>query len=207
VASDRQVAANRRNATKSTGPRTTMGKRRSRMNALQHGLAAEVLVPSLEDADEYRTFCSLIAGDFDPQSATEQQLIARLASLLWRLRRVALIETGLFEIQGRILRTRRQHILGDVPATNIAIFQRLLPDGPGISTPVVADNQIGTPQVANAAVEGRPHRRSDLATAFLRLCNLDNDVVDRLGRYESTLWRQAVQILVLLKAKRRLGAR
>jgi hypothetical protein len=86
VASDRQVAANRRNAGNGTGPRTTMGKQRSRMNALQHGLTAEVLVPNLEDADKYRTSCSLIAGDFQPQSATECQLVERLASLLWRLR-------------------------------------------------------------------------------------------------------------------------
>ena len=81
MASDRQVAANRRNAAKSTGPRTTMGKHRSRMNAFRHGLTAEVLVPSLEDADEYRTFCSLIAADFAPLSAIEQHLVERLASL------------------------------------------------------------------------------------------------------------------------------
>jgi hypothetical protein len=172
------------------------------MNTLQHGLTAEVLVPSLEDADEYRTFCSLIAGDFEPQSVTERQLVERLASLLWRLRRAALIETGLFEIQGRILRTRRRQILGHGPATNIAIFQRLLPEQPAISSPLVANHPIDTPRVAVADAEAHPHRRSDLATTFLRLCNLDNDVIDRLGRYETALWRQAVQILVLLDTKR-----
>jgi hypothetical protein len=184
MTSDRQVAANRRNAAKSTGPRTTIRKQHSRMNTLQHGLTAEVLVPSLEDADEYRTFCSLIADDFQPQSATECQLVERLTSLLWRLRRTALIETGLFEIQGRILRTRRRQVLGHIPATDIAIFQRFL--GPAPSPPMAADEQL---KEVDADAEVRPNNRGYLATTFLRLCNLDNDVIDRLGRYETILWR------------------
>lgn len=44
MASEKQIAANRKNAAKSTGPRTQKGKARSKMNALRHGLAASNLI-------------------------------------------------------------------------------------------------------------------------------------------------------------------
>ena len=40
MATERQIAANRRNAGKSTGPRSRAGKKRARQNAYRHGLAA-----------------------------------------------------------------------------------------------------------------------------------------------------------------------
>ena len=49
----RQLAANRANAKRSCGPKTTQGKLRSRLNALQHGLTAAVVVLPGEDTDQY----------------------------------------------------------------------------------------------------------------------------------------------------------
>ena len=56
MTSFRQFEANRRNALRSTGPRTEDGKRRSRLNAVRHGLTAETVVGSLEDAEDYKAF-------------------------------------------------------------------------------------------------------------------------------------------------------
>ena len=50
MATAAQIAANRANAQKSTGPRTVAGKQRSRMAALEHGLTAATLVLPHEDA-------------------------------------------------------------------------------------------------------------------------------------------------------------
>ena len=104
----RQIEANRRNARKSTGPITEEGKQRSRCNAVRHGLTAETVIGALEDAEDYKAFEAAIIADYDVQSAVERELVLRLASLLWRLRRATTMETGLFEIQADHLREFRQ---------------------------------------------------------------------------------------------------
>jgi hypothetical protein len=71
MTSSRQVAANRRNASKSTGPKTEQGKQRSRSNALRHGLTAETVIDTLEDAQDYKAFEEAVAADFDAGSAVE----------------------------------------------------------------------------------------------------------------------------------------
>jgi hypothetical protein len=43
----------------------------------------------------------------------------------------------------------------------------------------------------------------DIALTYLRLANLDNELIDRLSRYEATLWRQAVQTLFTLQTLKR----
>ena len=99
MTSYRQIDANRRNARKSTGPTTAEGKHRSRCNAVRHGLTAETVISALEDAEDYKAFEAAIIADYDAQSAVERELVLRLASLLWRLRRATTMETGLFEFQ------------------------------------------------------------------------------------------------------------
>ena len=108
MTSFRQIEANRRNASKSTGPITEEGKQRSRCNAVRHGLTAETVIGALEDAEDYQAFEAAIIADYDVQSAVERELVLRLASLLWRLRRATTTETGLFEIQADYLREFRQ---------------------------------------------------------------------------------------------------
>ena len=103
MTSFRQIEANRRNARKSTGPTTEEGKKRSRRNAVRHGLTAETVIGALEDAEDYKAFETAITADYDAQSAVERELVLRLASLLWRLHRATTIETGLFEIQANHL--------------------------------------------------------------------------------------------------------
>src|SRR3954462_1006763 len=104
----RQIEANRRKALRSTGPGTAEGKQRSRQNAIRHGLCAETIVEMAEDAEDYRGFEAAIISDYDARTAVERELVLRLASLLWRLRRATSIETDLLRIQAEILRDRRE---------------------------------------------------------------------------------------------------
>src|SRR5258705_4416519 len=94
-------AANPRNARLSPGPVTEEGKRKSRQNALRHGLTAETVIDALEDAEDYASFEMAVTADYDAQSAVERELVLRLASLLWRVRRAPSIPGGAFKIPTR----------------------------------------------------------------------------------------------------------
>ncbi len=97
VTSLKQIEANRGNALTSTGPITQEGKEHSRCNAIGHGLTAETVIGSLEDADDYEAFEAAVIADYDAETAVQRELVLRLASVLWRLRRSTAIESALFE--------------------------------------------------------------------------------------------------------------
>src|SRR5215475_12852966 len=97
MSSLRQKEANRSNALKSTGPVTFEGKQRSRCNAVRHGLTAETVITAFENTEDYEAFQAAVIADYDAETAVERELVLRLASVLWRLRRSTLIETALFE--------------------------------------------------------------------------------------------------------------
>ena len=200
MTSFRQIEANRRNACKSTGPITEEGKQRSRCNAVRHGLTAETVIGALEDAEDYKAFEAAIIADYDVQSAVERELVLRLASLLWRLRRATTMETGLFEIQADHLREFRQGRQTQ-PKSQEIIYARF-----GQADSVDADSDRASHGITNGT-EARPSSgpksvdpATDLARCFLRLANLPSYPLDRLSRYEAILWRQAGQILFALDA-------
>src|SRR5262245_9096069 len=97
----KQIEANRLNAIKRTGPRTDEGRQRSRCNAVRHGLTAETVIANLEDRQDYEAFETAVASCYDAESAVERELVLRLASVLWRLRRAVGVETALFESMDR----------------------------------------------------------------------------------------------------------
>jgi hypothetical protein len=80
MTSFRQIEANRRNALRSTGPKTDEGERQSRRNALRHGLTAETRIDGLEDREDYRGFEADVVADYDARTAVERELVLRLAS-------------------------------------------------------------------------------------------------------------------------------
>ena len=197
MTSFRQIEANRRNAQLSTGPVTEEGKRRSRQNALRHGLTAETVIDALEDAQDYAAFEMAVTADYDALSAVEKELVLRLASLLWRLCRATAIESGLFKIQAKQLLQFHQRRQSQQARQDII-------DGThrGVAT------SEGVQHGDGAAIDGadcfpscsRDDPFDNLTRSYLRLANLPTYPLDRVSRYECTLWRQARQILFALQA-------
>lgn len=197
MSSFRQIHANRRNAQLSTGPVTEEGKRKSRQNAVRHGLTAETVVSALEDAEDYAAFEMAVTADFDAQSAVERELVLRLASLLWRLRRATAIEAGLFRIQAcRLLQGRQQrraHRRRQRTIDNAFLGVVSREENEKHQSEHIPDFEGST------AADDANDQSDDLTLSFLRLNNLQTSPLDRLSRYEATLWRQACQILWTLQ--------
>ena len=162
------------------------------------------MIGALEDAEDYQAFEAAIIADYDAQSAVERELVLRLAGLLWRLRRATTMETGLFEIQA-------DHLRGFKQARQVlAASREVVYPQCGRADLVGYDGNSALHAITNATVavpssEPNPvgpalNRASELARCFLRLANLPNFALDRLSRYEATLWRQAGKILYALDA-------
>jgi hypothetical protein len=105
--------------------------------------------------------------------------LLRLASLLWRLRRIIAIETDLFQIQAEILRDRR----------NTAVHGERPDRAPEVPTPSEGDR---------LSCSGPALSPRELTHCFIRLGNLDSGAFERLGRYNAALWKQTAQTLFLL---------
>jgi hypothetical protein len=183
----KQIEANRRNAMKSTGPKTEAGKEHSRRNAVRHGLTAETVVNVLEDPEDYKAFEIAVASDFDVQTAVERELVLRLASLLWRLRRATAIDTGFLQIPSDIDKAPDLEITEQANETTgvVQIEQFAQPHEHE------EDESAGKPDLA---------LNSEISRRFLRL---DPGSLERLGRYETALWRQAYQVIFVLDYLRR----
>jgi hypothetical protein len=205
MTSFRQIDANRRNAGRSTGPVTEEGKQRSRCNAVRHGLTAETVIGALEDAQDYGAFEAAIIADYDAQSAVERELVLRLASLLWRLRRATTMETGLFEIQADHLSGFRQARQVQ-PVSREVVYALFRGSVSFDHDPASIRDAVGAEAASSSglkSVEPALNPAAELARCFLRLANLPNYALDRLSRYEATLWRQVAQILFALDASDR----
>lgn len=109
MATQSQIEANRRNARRSTGPRSTEGKARSSQNALKHGIRSRAIISSQiellgEDPEEFASLVQALVADLNPVGPFEETCVETIAISLWRLRRVVRAEMGYIAIgQGAIL--------------------------------------------------------------------------------------------------------
>jgi hypothetical protein len=96
--SEKQLAANRANAQRSTGPQSVEGKNRSRLNAIRHNLTGQVAALTEPDRLAFNVFSQDLIRDLEPRGAMELQLAQRIATDSWRLNRASAIEDNIFAL-------------------------------------------------------------------------------------------------------------
>src|SRR6476660_3897691 len=129
MASPAQIAANRANSLKSTGPRSAEGKSASRFNALKHGIdAASIVIPG-EDPADYDALVAAYHRDFRPESPSETFHVDTMIRADWQKRRLQRVEADL-----------HRTLLAETPGTSLAAA--LLSDSPAAKLLVRIQRQI-----------------------------------------------------------------
>jgi hypothetical protein len=90
----------------STGPRTLQGKNRSKSNAMKHGIFSNIVVLPSESRPDYGSLLNGLRESFQPVGSLEDILVEKLASLLWRYRR-------LISAEGAEIRKHREFLRWD----------------------------------------------------------------------------------------------
>ena len=196
MASEKQVVANRNNALASTGPKTNDGKMAVRLNALRHGLSSQDALLPDEDPHELEELHQQVLVELQPQGAVEDHLVGRIVIMMWRLRRVERIETGIFAFNYYSLVQERSVLDARGKST--------LP--PGYQARINC-NQYATPpddekkKFLELAAHAESVTRSDLATrgqTFMR--GIKGDALPKLAHYESGLERSLYPALHKLQS-------
>jgi len=130
MATAKQIAANRLNSQKNTGPRTTAGKAVSRFNALKHGIFAVHQILFDETAEDLAELSAEYHEHHSPANSNEILLVDTLVHTEWRLRRMRRIEAGLWHRAHDLfivknIDTTSTCTSGDAFATDSATFERL----------------------------------------------------------------------------------
>ena len=139
--SDRQLAANRANAQKSTGPRTPDGKDSCRLNAITHGITARTPVLSTESENEWNAFRQGHLDRLLPQDRFESGIVDELARIAWHMRRIRDIEDVQLEIELRKPGLLTGFDFAGASAATAVAHSRLA-TGPGGGPAALANRQL-----------------------------------------------------------------
>jgi hypothetical protein len=134
VATDKQIAANRLNAQKSTGPKTPEGRAAVRLNGVKHGLTAETRVLKGESEADFTNLLDSLEAEHDPATPTEEALVTQLALATWRLRRLYHAEGGFYAFKMKehanswaslkLDDTERMGLIADCSSKTLDMFNR-----------------------------------------------------------------------------------
>jgi hypothetical protein len=203
MTSDRRAEANRRNALRSTGPKTPEGKAAVRLNALKHGLLSrEILLPG-EDEEALRELGERLRADLQPVGELENLLVDRIIAAYWRLRRLGRVEAGIFawelyeELAERAESEAREYESGSADELMDLIHTKIT-DEEKHAQALEKVRQMRSEQQAESITLGRTFARdADKANAF-----------SKLSRYETAIERQLYKALHELERRQaaRLGA-
>lgn len=180
-----QFAANRSNAQKSTGPKSSFGKSISRLNAMTHGATASLLSLKEEERTQFTQLRDAILAEYELNDEMGMELGNQFAWTIWRLRRIPASEIALLSW----LKLRCEEIHDSKHSAN---YRGPLPHG----------THLGLRDDGRFPEE----ERTIYEVGRFIAAALDGNYLPKLSRHEAHLRRQFRQIREDLEAHKRRTA-
>ncbi len=149
MTTEAQLLANRRNAQKSTGPRTDEGKAAVSQNALRHGLTASRDIISSESQDQFDLYRDQLLAELNPAGPVESMLAERIVALSWRLKRIGRIQNQAFDA------LNADNTASPLAKLTQSLFSKGLgrpQDGPSVPDDTLALGRMAVKDFSNARV-------------------------------------------------------
>ena len=194
MTSDKQLQANRKNALKSTGPKTPEGKAAVRQNALKHGLLSQDILLPGEDKAAFEELNETLRAELEPVGELENQLVDRIVATFWRLRRLERVEVGIFTWQ-------HYEELAERAEQEARTYEANLFDEMGDLLDNVTDEHKNE-EALSKAKEMKAKQDAETATlgrTFIRDAEGAN-AFSKLSRYETSIERKLFRALYELKS-------
>jgi hypothetical protein len=188
MTSERKKAANQTNALLSTGPKTAEGKAAVRFNAFRHGLLSQDVVLPGEDAEAFENLRSQVWTDRSPVGSLEEFLVNRMVNAMWRLERLARMETALFH-------SRVQGLKADLLANEVSSYEQRLVDL--VQLPTQITDKAAHTKACEALGRAKYERDRDevLLGRVIDADAKEADAFTKLARYERSLERSLFKAL------------
>jgi hypothetical protein len=205
MTSEKKAQSNRRNALKSTGPKTPEGKAAVRMNALKHGLLSQAVLLPGEDEEALRELGQNLRAELQPVGELESLLVARIIASYWRLRRLGRVEAGIFawDLYGDLARRAHEEASSH---TKPVILKVVYDDDLRPPERIVPPEKVQETRSKAQEIEAMQDAETPtLGLTFIRDANEAN-AFSKLSRYEAAIERslyKALHELQRLQADRR----
>ena len=203
---EQRAEANRLNAQRSSGPRTELGKSRSKMNALKHGLSAKKIVIGDEDPKEFEALRAALERDWQLETAFESELVDQLAGLFWRMRRVPAIEAAIVKA-----REAKADVYSDVEKNKwdrikheAELIKHDVDSGTYTATLDQFRNQVIEEEEKKEGLDASISKRAEehlekRESELLLLIRDDDGMIEKLSRYHASLINAANRVIQQLR--------
>jgi hypothetical protein len=205
MATTKQIEANRKNAKKSTGPKSAAGKAVVSSNALKHGLLAKAALLPGDDEEAFTRLADDLLAELQPVGTHECLLAEEIVNLWWRLQRAARVEAGLFD-RGQAIAEEEWASSERRDLERIELHIRVFGEYPlDFPNPAYVDKPevIRFMEVLRVEREAAKRRKTEigqLADAFARDAS-DGNAFSKLARYETATARRLSRALEEFNAR------